>query len=867
MATKKTEKIIIEIDFDTTKQTQEAVKLNDTIKKLTKSQKELKSSNQESSVAYQNNAVALKENKTALAATNKEIVNLNKANKTSAGSNDQLKAQLSLLTAEYNKLSKSERETSERGKELKAQTAQVTEELKGNEEEVGNNRRSVGDYGKALGGTPFGSFIGGIKGMGAAFIANPIGIILLAIVGALKLLKEAFNSTEEGQNRSAKATAVLSTIWQKFLDILEPIASFIADRLTTTFEDLGEAINAIATGVSDLLEMMDFNDAADSLDRFVASQARAIEGAQLVADARAKTDKLDRELVVESARIHAQAADARQRAIETETLSAKERNQLLNDAADAIDELSAKEEESARIKLKAIQLENAITLSNKEALDNEAQAKADLFNIQKKRSDFQKGLARDQVRVETELKKISQKRIKDQEKAVKDAITQSKLELDLFIKQQGIRAKSLEEELALAKKVSDEKMVILNEQLKAGLVSQTEFEIASLYIQQHFLELQMEATIANAQRELDEIVKLNESKIEAGTFLNDELFMQEQARLDATLEAQLAFEAQRLEQGVISQQEYDEAIAGVKAEAAQSEADLEAEKKAADEEARIVDLENQREIDLLNGEDEFALRQEDLDRKKEQEIANAEATGADIALIEDKFAKFENKLNKEKTKAQVAEVAGAFNAIGQLSAGNADAMKAMAIATSVINAYQGITAVLAAKSTLPEPLGSIAKGVSAAAIGVAALQNVNKIRSTPIPKAKKAARGAGFFGGEPHSRGGTKGVFSDGTNIEVEKDEAFFVVNKRSSGFIDRINGLNQMNGYGDDFFGRGGQKAFLQDGGIGLDAVSSTVQDEQSAVSAAIDAVSALPAPIVVVQDINQAQGEELEVVSRAEV
>ncbi|MBV1952559.1 MAG: hypothetical protein KUG64_10260, partial [Cycloclasticus sp.] len=258
--------------------------------------------------------------------------------------------------------------------------------------------------------------------------------------------------------------------------------------------------------------------------------------------------------------------------------------------------------------------------------------------------------------------------------------------------------------------------------------------------------------------------------------------------------------------------------------------------------------------------------QEDLDRQKAQELLNAETTGADKALIEAKFAKFNKKLDQEQRKGQVDEALGAFNAIQGLAAGNAEAAKALAISQAIINGFQGVTAVLAATSVIPEPFGSVVKGVSAAAIGATALINVNKIRSTPVPTQKKAARGAGFFGGEPHSRGGTKGVFSDGTNIEVEKDEAFFVVNKRSSSFIDRINGLNQMNGYGDDFFGRGGKKTFLQDGGIGLDAVSSSIQEEQSSVSAAVEAVSALPAPIVVIQDINQAQGDEIEVVSRAE-
>ncbi|MEL6274277.1 MAG: tape measure protein [Bacteroidota bacterium] len=62
----------------------------------------------------------------------------------------------------------------------------------------------------------------------------------------------------------------------------------------------------------------------------------------------------------------------------------------------------------------------------------------------------------------------------------------------------------------------------------------------------------------------------------------------------------------------------------------------------------------------------------------------------------------------------------------------------------------------------------------------------------------------GYFGGKPHSQGGTKGFFDDGTVIEVEKDEAFAVVNKRSSGLLKQLSTINQAGG-GVPFFEGGG--------------------------------------------------------------
>lgn len=74
----------------------------------------------------------------------RQITNTTKATKAAEGSNEQLRAQLSLLTKEYNSLSKEQRENTERGKELQIQTRSISDELKANEKAVGDNRRNVG---------------------------------------------------------------------------------------------------------------------------------------------------------------------------------------------------------------------------------------------------------------------------------------------------------------------------------------------------------------------------------------------------------------------------------------------------------------------------------------------------------------------------------------------------------------------------------------------------------------------------------------------------------------------------------------------------------------------------------------------------
>jgi len=93
---------------------------------------------------------------------------------------------------------------------------------------------------------------------------------------------------------------------------------------------------------------------------------------------------------------------------------------------------------------------------------------------------------------------------------------------------------------------------------------------------------------------------------------------------------------------------------------------------------------------------------------------------------------------------------------------------------------------LAVVKALPNAFAAIAAAIAAAA-QIAIIAN------------QKFARGGvakvGQFGGRPHSQGGTKGRFDDGTNIEVEKDEVFVILNRRASKEYKMLSDLNYRNG------------------------------------------------------------------------
>jgi len=120
------------------------------VDELKEKQKQLDRTTDSGRIAYQKYSAEIKKAQGDL----RKYTDLQKKNiiatESAEGSNDQLRAQLSLVTAEYNKLSAEQRENSEAGKALGNQVAELTAKLKENESAVGDNRRNVGNYEEAI---------------------------------------------------------------------------------------------------------------------------------------------------------------------------------------------------------------------------------------------------------------------------------------------------------------------------------------------------------------------------------------------------------------------------------------------------------------------------------------------------------------------------------------------------------------------------------------------------------------------------------------------------------------------------------------------------------------------------------------------
>jgi hypothetical protein len=309
----------------------------------------------------------------------------------------------------------------------------LTKETKKLDKEVGDVNESTNtltdSLDKMTGGaiTGFKGMVKGVKSvilgfrtLKGAIAASGIGLLIIAI-GAVTA---AFTSTEEGQNKFAKLMSMIGTVTSVFIDRLASLGTLLIDVFTKpqkVFKDFRDSIKKYVTDqitlVTDGLGLLgsaikkafsgDFSgaleDAAEGANKLLVQTnplvqaTRALAGATkdlvtemteearmagVIANQRAAADKLDRALIVDRAIANRERAKLLEQAIDKEKFSTEERIEFLKEAGRIEDEITQKEITAANLRLEAKIAENALGGSTKEDLDEEAQLRANLINLE-----------------------------------------------------------------------------------------------------------------------------------------------------------------------------------------------------------------------------------------------------------------------------------------------------------------------------------------------------------------------------------------------------------------------------------------------------------------------------------------------------
>lgn len=321
------------------------------------------------------------------------------------------------------------------------------------------------------------------KSLRVAIIASGIGALVLAVVA----LGQAFTRSEAGQNKFAKLMGVIGSIINNLLDVLADLGealikafedpqqaikdfgNLIKENISNRLEGLAELIPALGRAIK-LLFSGEFAEAgkvaANATGKVVLGVENVVEKTQAainktkefvkeleeearvaakIADDRAEADKIERKNTVERAKADREIADLRFKAEQRDKFSVSERIKFLEEASALEEKITNQEIEAARLRFEAKKLENSLSKSTKEDLDEQAQLEAQLIGLNTSKLRLQK-------RLQTSLTTFRNEEKADRESARKAEADAQKLKEDLRKKNKK------EEQIAREKKkAADEK--------------------------------------------------------------------------------------------------------------------------------------------------------------------------------------------------------------------------------------------------------------------------------------------------------------------------------------------------------------------------------------------------------------------------
>lgn len=372
----------------------------------------------------------------------------------------------------------------------------------------------------------------GFRSIGFAIAASGIGLILLAIVA----ITAAFKNSEEGQNRFAKIMGVIGSVVGNLVDLLADFGNFLLDIfsgdseamkkmksfgksifdvvglplkniidtvkalgkvLTALFNrDLSGAFDALKQGISDIKDnFIEAKDsivgATDALKSFGKELIQDMSAADIIADQRAKADKIDRKLIVERAKANQKIADLRFKSEQRVMFSAGERVKFLQEASQVAEDISKKEIVSANLRLSAQIAENKLAGSKKADLNKVAQLTAKVIDLDTQKLNLQKRLQTSIITFQREEAAgiALKKKIKDEKGDKVEADEKKKQDAILKIREIfRIKNEDFDDETELLKIEREEKRA-LAELERLGATEDQKIELLKYFAQKRADEL------------------------------------------------------------------------------------------------------------------------------------------------------------------------------------------------------------------------------------------------------------------------------------------------------------------------------------------------------------------------------------------
>jgi hypothetical protein len=259
----------------------------------------------------------------------------------------------------------------------------------------GQQKASFEDLGGGIG-----QAIQSVKGLSKAFLAllaNPVVLVITAIVGAVTLLFKAFTSTKAGGEQLDRVMAGLGAVMDVLRDnVLRSVSAF-KNLVTLNFKGLIGDLKEIAGSGTEIVD--EFNKASE-----------AMRTLQEVSDT-------TRELSVARAKLNRDLAES-ERILTDENATLEEKRKALEKVKDLEGKQTEQELANARKRVEAIQAQNDLSDpdAEAEALQALAEAQIALFDLEKKSAEDRRKISEFNKRIDGE-EKARKKEIADQARA------------------------------------------------------------------------------------------------------------------------------------------------------------------------------------------------------------------------------------------------------------------------------------------------------------------------------------------------------------------------------------------------------------------------------------------------------------------
>lgn len=751
-----------------------------------------------------NNKIATSENAAQIKA-HTTIVN------SEAESVETLRAQLALNTKALNKMSVEQRTNTESGKQMVAQTKEISDRLKELEKGVGDTRRNVGNYAEDIEAAT--ANLGGMTGA--------TGQMIKGMTGGIASIK-AFNAALMANPFVAIASAILAVISAigKLMDRNNELAVSVKTILAPIELIITKVLDAVAALFAEIVKVFEWLAEAyikvyNWLGLISDETVESIETARGMAQVQRDIYNAETDNVLVLAR-QRRELEKMKTIVAEQTKSLQERTEAADRGVEILRQMEEAELGVLRAKYEQIKAQNALSYTSDEDRRKEVEA---LAALEQKQAEY-----------EAQRRELIGQRsgFENTERANAAAADKKRAE-DYAKTQKGASEKAEKAKEDADKKAAETAKRVQHEVLKSYETGITELQ---LRIRERSIG------IVDKRKALEDQDRLNQAILEK--------------------------ERYRLSQGLITQQEFDNIKLEQRIAFQEQVAELEKAEEDKKKEAAAIDLENKRAIEEENITSDFERETLRLEQQYQMEVAAAEKVGADVSLIEAKYAQIREKREKELVNAKLqmtADIAGQIsNIMGQESA----AGKVFALAQATINTYLG-----ASKAIAQGGIWGVAQAAIVIAAGLKQVASIAKVKED-VPKTntnvRKYAKGGQIYG-PSHSQGGVTFSGSNGQRFEAEGGENVYILNRRASNAINALSALNME--YGGRSFGNSSVYKYADGGGFDVlssqsltnlnKAVKKDVDLSPKTIAAIalafVDGVQNAPNPIVSVQDITDVQ------------